>query len=79
MAQIKAVEGATEYRVYVSAYESGAGAQVLAKSKEPVVQVSGLRPEVPLYFFVTFVDAANKESKPSAATKVLLKDDFPFK
>ena len=77
--QAKAVEEATEYRVYVSSYENGAGAAVLAKGKEPVLQVNGLRPEYPLYFAVTYVGANGKESKPSPVRRLLLKDDFPYK
>ena len=77
--RIKPVEGAAAYRVYVAAYESGAGAQVMAKGTAPVIQVNKLRPEFPLYFAATYLDAKKKESKPSAVRRVLLKDDFPNK
>jgi hypothetical protein len=77
---IKPVEGATAYRIYVAAHENGAGAKQLAKATEPKMLVTGLRPEFPLYLFVTYVDAAGKESKPGTpGTRVLLKDDFPMK
>lgn len=83
---LEPVADAKEYRVYVSAYENGAGAQSLgtltaqkSSSAAPVVLVSRLRPETPLYLFATYVDSANKESKPTAIRRVLLKDDFPMK
>jgi hypothetical protein len=73
------VSGAKEYRVYVSAYESGAGAKPMAKGAQPLVPVAGLRAEVPLWIFATSVDAQGRESKPTAAKRLLLKDDFPMK
>ena len=76
---LKPVAGAKEYRIYVAAYPSGAGAQVMAKGPEPELLVTRLRPEVPLWLFATCVDAQGKESKPSAASRILLKDDFPMK
>jgi len=71
--------GAKEYRVYVAAYETGHGAAVMAKGPTPELQVNGLRPEIPLYLFVTALDEKGQESKPSAGRRVLLKDEFPFK
>jgi hypothetical protein len=76
---LKGVEGATEYRVYVAAYETGSGAQQMAKSAETKLTVTRLRPEFPLYLFITYVDKDEKESKPSAPRRILLKDDFPMK
>jgi len=76
---IKPVAGAKEYRVYVAAYESGAGAQVMAKGPKPELLVTRLRPEVPLHLFATYLNAKNKESKPSPPRRILLKDDFPMK
>lgn len=76
---IKPIKGATEYRVYVSAYEDGAGARVMAKGAEPELLVRGFRPELPLYLFVTYLDEKGKESKPSPARRILLRDDFPMK
>jgi hypothetical protein len=73
------VEGAKEYRVYVSAHESGVGAQQMGKADKPLVLVTGLRAEYPLFLFATYVDKDGKESKPTEAKRVLLKDDFPMK
>ncbi len=77
--RIRPVPDAKEYRVYVSAYADGAGAEVMAKGPEPELLVTKLRPEVPLFFFATCVDAENRESPPSPARRVLLKDEFPMK
>ena len=76
---IQPVEGAKEYRVYVSAHENGAGAQQMAKGEKPQVLVTGLRAEFPLFLFVTYLDKDGKESKPTEVKRVLLKDDFPMK
>ncbi len=76
---LKPVAGAKEYRVYVAAYEDGAGAERIAHGAEPSLTVSRLQPGFPLYLFATYVDADNKESKPTGARRILLADDFPFK
>ena len=76
---VRPVSGATEYRVYVSAYPDGAGAEAMAKGAEPELLVTKLRPEVPLYFFATYVDDDKHESRPSPPRRVLLKDEFPMK
>ena len=76
---IAPVAGAAEYRVYVAAYEDGRGAKTMASGSEPELLVRKLRPEVPLYLFVTYLDADKAQSKPSAARRVLLRDEFPMK
>jgi hypothetical protein len=76
---IQPVEEAKEYRVYVSAHESGANGQPMGKGDRPQVLVAGLRAECPLYVFATYVDKEGKESKPSEARRILLKNDFPMK
>jgi hypothetical protein len=75
---VKEIDGATNYKVYVSAYESGAAAKVMGTSTEPTVLVKGLRPEFPLHLFATYT-AGRNESKPSPMKRLLLKDDFPMK
>jgi hypothetical protein len=32
-----------------------------------------------MYFFASYTDQDGKESKPSAARKTVLRDEFPFK
>jgi hypothetical protein len=76
---LKPVAGAKEYRIWVAAYESGAGAKLMAKGDKPEILVNGLRPEFPLFLFATCLDEKGKESKPSAPKRILLKDDFPMK
>jgi hypothetical protein len=73
------VEGATDYRVYVWAHESGAGARVMGKSKTSTFQVRGLRPDYPLYFFAAVVKGREGESKPSPIQRHVLKDEFSMK
>jgi len=77
--ELRPVEGAGEYRVYVAAYEDGRGAERIAQGAEPTLTVGRLQPKVPLYLFATYVDGAGKESKPTPARAILLKDDFPYK
>jgi hypothetical protein len=90
--EVKPVTGARRYRGYVSAYPDGRGARALAvdeKSGHPLaaslkghpnkLYFDGLRPELPMYLFVTTIDESGRESKPSAIRKVVLKDEFPFK
>jgi hypothetical protein len=79
--RIKPVENAKEYRVYVSAYSDGTGAQVMGKpDKEPnVIYIRKLQPSIPIHLFATWIDLDGKESKPSEGRKTILKDEFPFK
>jgi len=73
------VEGAAEYRAWVAAYPDGRGAQVFAKGPDPKLLLRRLKPNLTLYFFATYLDAEGKESKPSAAHRSVLKDEFPMK
>ena len=74
------VPGAKSYNVWVSPYEDGRGADCLGQNWTASGQLlTGLNPGVPLYLFVTYVDKDGKPSKPSAALRILLKDQFPFK
>ena len=81
--KVAAVPGAQSYKIWLSAYPDGAGAKaagVTPASDAPhSLLVRGLAPAVPLYLFATYLDADGKESKPSPARKVVLKDEFPFK
>src|SRR5262249_59409516 len=73
---IAPVEGAKEYQVWVAAYPDGRGAMVMKKGPELEPLVPRLRPNMPMYFFVTYTDANGKPSKPSETVKVQLKDEF---
>lgn len=76
---LQPVDGAREYRIYVAAYEDGSGAERIARDGEPTLTVTRLQPGFPLYLFATYMDADNKESKPSEPQRILLADDFPFR
>lgn len=74
---ITPVAGVKEYQVWVSAYEDGRGAMPMGKpSADPNPLVNRLRPGMPLHFFVTYTDATDKTSKPSAVATTTLKDEF---
>ncbi len=76
---IKPVEGATRYQVWVSTEADGRAARALIDRAETDPLVQGLKPHLPLHFFVTYTDAQGRTSKPSALRKTLLKDEFPMK
>jgi hypothetical protein len=73
---IQPVAGAKEYQVWVSAHADGRGALALKKGIDVDPLVAGLKPNLPLYFYVTYTDADGKPSKPSPAHQVTLKDEF---
>jgi hypothetical protein len=74
------VAGAKAHYVWVSAHADGRGAVNLTPSgvKSGAV-VTGLRPALKLYFWVTYQDAAGKSSKPSEAASATLVDAFKEK
>jgi len=88
---ITPIAGVKSYKGYVSVYPDGRGALPLGIDKQSKhrrvgmvksdnqLLFDGLRPATPMYFFVTYVDANGKESKPSAIRQVVTKDEFPFK
>ena len=74
------VAGAKSYDVWVSTYADGRGAVKLGTGWTQSGQLlTGLPANVALYLFVTYTGADDKPSKPSAAKRIVLKDDFPFK
>ncbi len=81
--KVEPMAAAKSYKIWLSAYPDGAGAKpapVTPEEGEPgSLLVRGLAPAVPLYLFATYLDEEGKESKPSPARKVVLKDEFPFK
>jgi hypothetical protein len=71
---------AKTYSVWVSPYSDGTGALQLGRDwKEPGGLVTGLRPSVDFYAFVSFTDNDGHTSKPSKSFKFRLKDDFGMK
>jgi hypothetical protein len=75
-----AVPGAKNHFVWVSAHADGRGAVNLtpAGAKSGVL-VTGLRPALTFYFWVTYQDGQGKSSKPSAAASTTLVDTFQEK
>jgi hypothetical protein len=76
----KEVPGAKLHFVWVSAHADGRGAVNLtpAGAKSGVL-VQGLRPALPLYFWVTYQDGAGKMAKPSQVVTATLVDAFKEK
>lgn len=71
---------AVTYNVWVSPYADGSGALQLGTGwKEPGQLLTGLRPEVDFYVFITYADKDGKPSKPSKPLKIRLKDMFGHK
>jgi hypothetical protein len=74
------VPKAKQYFVWVSAHADGRGAVNLtpagAKSGD---LVGGLRPALPFYFWVSYLDEQMKPSKPSPVATATLKDTFAEK
>jgi hypothetical protein len=76
----KEVSGAKSFAVWVSAHADGRGAVNLAPVDfKSGGLITGLRPALKLYFWVTYVNAQGKESKPSAASSATLVDLFKEK
>jgi hypothetical protein len=68
-----------KYNLYLSLYPDGRGAELLKAGVLDNTLVVGLRPEVPLYLFLTSVGTDGRESKPSEAFKLVTHDNFAEK
>lgn len=77
--EVEPVDNARKYRIYVAAYEDGRGAERIAEGEEAILEVARLQPGVELYLFATYIDKDGNESRPTAARRILLVDDFPFR
>ncbi|NQU10025.1 hypothetical protein HQ590_04495 [bacterium] len=67
------------YKLYLSLYKDGRGADLLRAGVKPGDTVVGFRPELPLYLFLTAVGQDKQESKPSAPYHLITKDNFAEK
>jgi hypothetical protein len=76
---IDPVDEAEQYQVWLSVYPDGRGATVMKQTTELDPLITRLKPELPLYFFVTYTTADKKQSRPSKGRRVVLKDEFPMK
>ena len=68
-----------KYNLYLSIYPDGRGADLLKAGVKSEEVVTGLKPEVPMYLFLTSGGADNKESKPSKPVKLITHDNFAEK
>jgi hypothetical protein len=74
------VSGAKEYQVWVSAHADGRGAINMApKGAKSGVLLRNLRPALPFYFWVTYMNAQGEPSKPSKPATATLVDTFKEK
>jgi hypothetical protein len=74
------IPGAKTYFVWCSSHKDGQVAMNMTPSGAANgVLVTGLRPEEPFYFWVTYQDAAGKMSKPSPVSETVLHDTFQEK
>ncbi|NQU11280.1 hypothetical protein HQ590_10845 [bacterium] len=68
-----------KYNLYVSRYPDGKGAELLQGNVTDNLMVTGLRPEMSLYLFLTAIGADQKESKPSQVFHLITHDNFAEK
>jgi hypothetical protein len=67
------------YNLYLALQPDGRGAELHQKDVKNGGLVRGLRPEIQMYFFLSAVAADKRESKPSAASKLITHDNFAEK
>ncbi len=79
--KVAPVKDAKKYNIYVGASADGRGAKVLETmgASQEADDVRNLQPNIPMYFWVTYIDKDGKESKPSPVRKTILADEFPMK
>jgi hypothetical protein len=72
--------GAGKHVVWVGVRPDGRGAVNLTPAGAKTgVLIRGLRPALPLYFWVAYVDAQGRLSRPSPAMSATLQDTFSQK
>jgi hypothetical protein len=64
------------YKLYVSRYADGRGADLLNANVKDEQIVTGFRPETEMFLFLTSVGADKKESKPSVPQRLVTHDNF---
>jgi hypothetical protein len=72
-------EPATTYKLYISTFQDGRGAELFDPAVTDGKSVRGFQPALPVYLFLTKTGADKIESKPSAAFKVVTEDKFAEK
>jgi hypothetical protein len=72
--------GAKAHHLWVSAHPDGRGAvNLVPAGVKPGQLVTGLRPGVKLYYWLTYTDAQDKPSKPSPVHEEVTVDNFKEK
>jgi hypothetical protein len=74
-----AADPALTYNLYLSRFADGRGADLLVKGVKDGQPVTGLRPELKMYLFLTAAGADKAESKPSKAFELVTHDNFAEK
>jgi hypothetical protein len=69
----------TRYRLYLSRYPDGRGAELFADHVKDGQTVAGFRPEIPVHLFLTATGADQKESRPSKGFPLITHDHFAEK
>ncbi|MBI4283840.1 MAG: hypothetical protein HY663_05160 [Chloroflexi bacterium] len=64
------------YNLYLSRYADGRGAERLSGQYKDTQMVSGLRPGIEMYFFLTAIGPDGKESRPSETFRLVTEDKF---
>ena len=70
---------ALTYNLYIGRYPDGRGAELLVSGVQDKKLITGLRPELKLYMFLTAMNADKKESMPSAVYELITHDNFAEK
>lgn len=68
-----------KYNLYLSRYDDGRGAELLKADVKNDQLVTGMRPAMEMYLFLTSVGGDKRESKPSKPYKLITKDNFAEK
>lgn len=72
-------EPSSAYNLYLSVYPDGRGAERIKADVKDGDLVKGLRPELPMYLFLTKLEAAGTESRPSEPYRLITHDNFAEK
>lgn len=71
-------ENAKTYEIWASPYPDGRGAKKIASITTSGSLIQGLKPDTDFYLFMVYTDKEGKQSKPSQAFKIRLKNKFLY-
>jgi hypothetical protein len=78
LVRFEMTEGMT-YKLYLSLYPDGRGAELLKAGVKDNQLIRGFKPETPMYLYLTAIGSDKKESKPSKPYKLVTHDKFAEK